>query len=77
MGGLVTIGILTAVVGNSLIACSLTLQKYVHNMVTKKPSQSPLFWVALLGMVTGEIGNFAVLSPRLEWAHTAHAHLSP
>lgn len=77
-GGPVQAGILLAVSGNLLIACSLALQKWVHKAVeqhkpgtygrrhvratpTSEPTVStqPLFWVALLGLVLGEVGNFA------------------
>ena len=78
-GGPVQAGILLAVSGNLLIACSLALQKWVHKAVEQhkpgtygrrhvratpedkavKVSTQPLFWVALLGLILGEVGNFA------------------
>ena len=60
--GLLYLGVAMAVGGNTLIACSLALQKHVHNkhVALQKPaSRSLLFWVSLAGMVTGEVGNFA------------------
>ena len=56
------IGVGMAIAGNILIACSLTLQKHVHVKMAhagRVASQSPLFWVALGGMIVGEVGNFA------------------
>lgn len=54
------LGVGLAISGNSLIAISLTLQKYVHNQSAGKAvGGSPLFWLALVGMITGEVGNFA------------------
>ena len=54
------LGVAMAIAGNSLIACSLTLQKYVHNQRRGKPAgHSTLFWLALIGMIAGEVGNFA------------------
>jgi uncharacterized membrane protein len=55
---LVLLGVITAVSGNCLIALSLTLQKHVHNKYDS-PARSPLFWLALFGMIGGEVGNFA------------------
>lgn len=55
------LGVSLAVVGNTLIACSLTLQKYCNNREAAtgvKASSTPLFWVALIGMIAGEVGNF-------------------
>ena len=57
------VGVPLAVSGNVLIACSLALQKYVHNRHAsgdgRKPvNRSPLFWLALSGMILGEVGNF-------------------
>lgn len=60
-GPLFAVGVSLAVVGNALIACSLTLQKYcVNREVTTgvKTQQMPLFWASLVGMIGGEIGNF-------------------
>ena len=57
---LFVIGVIMAAAGNALIACALTLQKHVHNKMAGKPaSRSPLFWLSLVGMVAGEVGNFA------------------
>ena len=56
------LGVAMAVAGNCLIACSLTLQKHVHVSTAaagKAAVKSPLFWVALVGMILGEVGNFA------------------
>ena len=54
------IGVIMAIAGNTLIACSLTLQKHVHNSSSGKPiASTPLFWLALVGMICGEVGNFA------------------
>ena len=67
------LGVVLAISGNCLIACSLALQKYVHNRhqkavdaaqakngpPAKGASSSPLFWVALTGLILGEVGNFA------------------
>jgi len=60
------IGVGLAVAGNLLIACSLTLQKHVHNLLEELPSEkrpapssNPLFFVAIFGLMFGEIGNFA------------------
>lgn len=58
-GELAAVGVSIAVAGNTLIACSLALQKHVHNRYAATPFQSPLFWFALVGMVVGEVGNFA------------------
>ena len=55
------LGVSLAVAGNTLIACSLTLQKYCVNREAAtgvKASSTPLFWVALVGMIAGEVGNF-------------------
>lgn len=60
------IGILLAVSGNLLIACSLALQKWVHMQLAAADKRGQvdaraqgLLWVALFGLVGGEIGNFA------------------
>jgi uncharacterized membrane protein len=58
------LGILLAVTGNLLIACSLALQKWVHTEVESEDPQRVirgrrLFWIALFGLVAGEMGNFA------------------
>ena len=56
------VGVAMAVAGNTLIACSLTLQKHVHNRAAtsgKPVAKSALFWLALVGMIAGEVGNFA------------------
>lgn len=55
------LGVGMAVAGNTLIACSLTLQKHVHNKKTalKPVGKDPLFYFALGGMIAGEVGNFA------------------
>ena len=56
------LGVLLAVGGNLFIACSLTMQKMAHNKALrtgKPPNSLALFWVALIGMIVGEIGNFA------------------
>ena len=56
------VGVGMAICGNCLIACSLTLQKFVHVSMSaagKAVETSPLFWLALCGMIAGEIGNFA------------------
>ena len=54
--------------GNLLpvLACSLVLQKYVHVSLQKIPEPKrpkahtrPLFWLAMFGLVFGEVGNFA------------------
>lgn len=60
------LGIILAVSGNLLIACSLALQKWVH-MAFEREDEEPrlaarartLFPVALLGLMLGEVGNFA------------------
>jgi len=57
-------GILLAVLGNLLIAVSLALQKWVHTQIeSEDPRQVArghrFFWVALIGLMAGEIGNFA------------------
>ncbi len=60
--GLWVLGVGLACAGNVMIACSLSLQKYVHNKQAaagKPASRSPLFWLALAGMIGGEVGNFA------------------
>jgi len=60
-GPLFLLGVSLAVVGNTLIACSLTLQKYCVNKEVEtgvKTSAMPLFWLALAGMIGGEVGNF-------------------
>ena len=89
--GPMQIGVILAVSGNLVIACSLALQapaathapptrtwqastrstphapqKWVHNSIASKPeeargpaSHQPLFWVALIGLMLGEVGNFA------------------
>ena len=55
-----------AIAGNLMIACSLVLQKYVHVSLQKIPEPKrpkahtrPLFWLAMFGLVFGEVGNFA------------------
>ena len=60
------IGIMMAIAGNLMIACSLVLQKYVHVSLQKIPEPKrpkahtrPLFWLAMFGLVFGEVGNFA------------------
>lgn len=56
------IGVCLAITGNTLIASALTLQKYTHNLektTGKAASSSPLFWCSIVGMVGGEVGNFA------------------
>ena len=56
------VGVGLAVGGNTLIACSLTLQKFCVNreVATGATTGSmPLFWLALAGMIGGEVGNFA------------------
>ena len=56
------IGVSMAIVGNTLIACSLTLQKWCHMREASgglKASSTPLFWLALAGLIGGEVGNFA------------------
>ena len=59
-------GVILAVSGNLVIACALALQKWVHNTIANRPvelrqpaSRHPLFWVALVGLMVGEVGNFA------------------
>ena len=59
-------GVILAVCGNLVIACALALQKWVHNTIASRPvelrqpaSRHPLFWVALAGLMAGELGNFA------------------
>jgi hypothetical protein len=59
-------GVILAVSGNLVIACALALQKWVHNTIANRPveqrqpaSRHPLFWVALMGLMVGEVGNFA------------------
>lgn len=55
-------GVVLAIVGNLAIAASLILQKKVHMLVasTAMPAERhPLFPVALLGLIVGEVGNFA------------------
>ena len=55
------IGVSLAVVGNSLIACSLTLQKYCVNLEVStgvKAQSMKLFWASVAGMILGEVGNF-------------------
>ena len=62
MVSLFFVGVAMAVAGNTLIACSLTLQKHVHNRAAtsgKPVAKSALFWLALVGMIAGEVGNFA------------------
>ena len=56
------VGVSMAIVGNTLIACSLTLQKWCHMREASgglKASSTPLFWLALAGLIGGEVGNFA------------------
>ena len=62
------LGCALAIAGNIVVACSLCLQKHVHNAHEAKleageaegktASSNPLFWVALSGMILGEVGNF-------------------
>ena len=63
------LGCALAIAGNIIVACSLCLQKHVHNSHEAKveagevadgktASSNPLFWVALSGMILGEVGNF-------------------
>lgn len=62
MVSLFFVGVAMAVAGNTLIACSLTLQKHVHNLAAasgKPVTRSAFFWLALVGMIAGEVGNFA------------------
>lgn len=59
---LFVIGVILAITGNTLIASSLTLQKHMHNVAAKtgKPAETnPLFWFSIVGMIGGEVGNFA------------------
>ena len=61
-GPLFLVGVGLAVGGNTLIACSLTLQKFCVNREVAtgvKTGSMPLFWLALAGMIGGEVGNFA------------------
>ena len=61
-GPLFLVGVGLAVGGNTLIACSLTLQKFcvTQEVATGATTGSmPLFWLALAGMIGGEVGNFA------------------
>lgn len=57
-------GVVLAISGNLLIAASLILQKRVHLLVAAsspplRAEQHPLFPIALIGLVVGEVGNFA------------------
>lgn len=68
--GLVTVGIITAILGNITINVGLTLQKLVHNKIAKleEESDKPLenvsyvrfkvWWLGIILMLSGEIGNF-------------------
>ena len=56
------IGVGLACAGNALIACSLVLQKHCVNAEAAtgmKASTMRLFWLSLVGMIGGEVGNFA------------------
>ncbi len=56
------LGVALAIAGNLLIACSLALQKWVHLELARKKDKPccylPLY-IALLGLIFGEAGNFA------------------
>mgnify|MGYP002056089384 FL=1 len=56
------LGVALAITGNLLIACSLALQKWVHLELARKKNKPccylPLY-IALLGLIFGEAGNFA------------------
>ena len=59
---LFVVGVVLAIAGNTLIASALTLQKHMHNEAAKtgKAAESnPLFWLSIVGMIGGEVGNFA------------------
>lgn len=59
---LFAVGVILAIAGNTLIASALTLQKYTHNIekATGVPAdKQPLFWFSIVGMIGGEVGNFA------------------
>uniref|UniRef100_A0A7S3DAC4 Magnesium transporter n=1 Tax=Palpitomonas bilix TaxID=652834 RepID=A0A7S3DAC4_9EUKA len=67
--GLVTVGIITAILGNITINVGLTLQKLVHNKIAKmeeennKPEGTSIikfkvWWIGIVLMLGGEIGNF-------------------
>mmetsp|Transcript_32288 Transcript_32288/g.53371 ORF Transcript_32288/g.53371 Transcript_32288/m.53371 type:complete len:400 (+) Transcript_32288:88-1287(+) len=58
------IGILLAVSGNLLISVGLNVQKYAHNVNQSYAELQPfvtlpLWWVGLLFVLIGELGNFA------------------
>ncbi|PAA74715.1 hypothetical protein BOX15_Mlig018547g2 [Macrostomum lignano] len=60
------IGCLLAVIGNLLISVSLNIQKYTHNRDQQLTVgnrthylKRPLWWVGIVLMVLGELGNFA------------------
>lgn len=63
------VGVASALVGNVLIGCALTLQKFAHNLreelkedkTALRPSCSPdrLLPIAIAGLIGGEVGNLA------------------
>ena len=64
MGSLppVVIGIICALSGNLLISTALALQKHVHNITkasARDAEQNLLFYIAIGGLIFGEVGNFA------------------
>jgi len=54
------IGAASAVLGNLFYSIGLFLQRYVHkNNVLKLPyTQLPMWWLGLLGIGLGQLGNF-------------------
>ena len=60
-GSSLAIAVVLSVTGDIVTACSLTLNKYVHNRSAERrtrPRASGLFWLAMIGLVLGEVGNF-------------------
>ncbi|PAA57985.1 hypothetical protein BOX15_Mlig018281g2 [Macrostomum lignano] len=60
------IGCLLAIIGNLMISISLNIQKYTHNKDEKLLEadrkhylKRPLWWIGVIMMILGEVGNFA------------------
>ena len=55
----VWVGVLCAIIGNTLNGVSFQMQRYVHaNNAHREPYvKFPLWWIGLICMLTGEIGN--------------------
>ena len=60
------IGIMMAIAGNLMIACSLGAAEVRARQPAEDPraeaaegAHAPLFWLAMFGLVFGEVGNFA------------------